>query len=34
MRTTIDVEHLPSYQAGLGEIEHGVDDILDINNAS
>jgi hypothetical protein len=34
MCATIHVQHLPSYLAGLGEIEHGVGDILSIDDAS
>jgi hypothetical protein len=34
MCTTIYVEHLPRYLTGLGEIEDGVDDVLDIDDVS
>src|SRR5713101_8481187 len=34
MCSTIDVKHLPSDLMRLGEIEHGVDDVLNIDDAS
>jgi hypothetical protein len=34
MCTTIHVQYLPRYLTGLGEIEHGLGDILDINYGS
>jgi hypothetical protein len=34
MRTTIHVQHLSGHLTGLGEIEDGVGDVLDIDDAS
>src|SRR5882757_11124454 len=34
MYATIGVKHLPSDLMRLGEIEHGVDDVLNIDDAS